>query len=686
MNFVENKNTSVASNFQNQMLRRQRLMRQRMLYQRGRLPKGKRPMQKIIQDTSSKDIIKKPEVSVVKENKNNINQKENKIDLKKKEENLDKKILNQDESLKKENQNLKIPKKEEFKTISHTLDIPKKIDLSNENIHFQYIELKELHSINSMQKYLLFKKKILFISFVKDIENSFEYIKNFVKNTRLFQLDSYFYFYENGSKDKTRELLKNWIKDNENVECFIDDQVEEKYDNSKMGILKNKLYKKSIERYGKDFEYLVIFDTNFEEDISIENFLKMFELNESWDMITANVCYKNTNIYSSPYTLRLLKDEDDIRFCYKKFDEKKKEEDWIDKVYEFKSWYRIKRGYGGLVILKKDIFEHHKLWDENLSKFESENMSLCRKVNHIFVSPHIIYHHSNVLKSIQKKHIIKDSFPLKFDTIFYKNHIFISPKKMNIFETLNRYMSSLCKNKRIYPHLSIQNDKENDWLTFFDIVKFDENDLVHLEIDDRKLFINSSEECEDEFCKIYNSQQLFLNPDFYSWRKYVHYYFNKYISLNPWIQQGIQEKKEEFKDNFVLGIHYPSIRRHNTFTKEYFDKIDKWLKEKGDQLIIYLVCDNLSIISSFEKRYGDKIRYNKEIKRKDIDDILRWIDNKEIQEIKIEEKNINEVKDEFLESFILSNTHHFIHSNTNLALTVSYMNPDLPMELIPSIE
>jgi len=358
---------------------------------------------------------------------------------------------------------------------------------------------------------------------------------------------------------------------------------------------------------------------------------------------------------------------------------------YVSAIYEFKSWYRVKRAYGGLVILKKDIFEHHKLWDENLSKFESENMSLCRKVNHIFVSPHIIYHKSFLLKSIPKKYIIKESFPLKLDTFFNKNHIFIPFQKMDIFEILNRYMSSLCKNKRIYPNISFQNENENDWLIFFDIVKFYEDDLNHLDVDDKNLFMNSSEECEDEFCKIYNSLQLFLNPDFYSWREYVNYYFTKYISLNPWIQEGIQEKKEEFKDYFVIGIHYPSIRRHNTYTKEYFDKIDKWLEEKGDQLIIYLVCDNLSILSSFENRYGNKVRYNKEIKRKDIDDILRWIDNKEIQE-KIEEKNINEVKDEFLESFFLSNTHHFIHSNTTLALTVSYMNPHLPMELIPSIE
>ena len=567
----------------------------------------------------------------------------------------------------------------------------KKEDNLNENESYNpnipYNELKEEHSINFIQKYLLLKKKILFIGIIKDIENSFEYLKNFVKNTRLYGLDSYFYFYEYGSKDSTRELIIEWIKENENIDCYIDGSVilQETNDYSSMGILKNKLYIKSKERYGKDFDYLVIFDTNFEEDILIHHFFKMFELKDSWDMITANVCYRNTNIYASPFTLRLLKDEDDIRFCYKKYDENKEEYQWVNHIYEFKSWYRVKRAYGGLVIFKKEIFEHHKLWDENLSKYENENLSLCRKVKDIFVSPHIIYHKPYLLKSIPKKYIIKESFPLKLDTIIHKNHIFIPFKKMDIFEILNRYMSSLSKNKRIYPYFSIQDEKENenDWLVFFDIVKFYENDLTHLDVDDQKLFINSSEDCEDEFCKIYNSQQIFLNPDFYSWREYVNYYFTKYISLNPWIQQGIQEKKEEFKDYFVLGIHYPSIRRHNTYTKQYFDKIDKWLEEKGDQLIIYLVCDNSSIVSSFEDKYGDKIRYNKGIKRKDIDDILRWIEEKEIQEPK---KEIKEVKDEFLESFILSNTHHFIHSNTTLALTVSYLNPQLSMELIPSIE
>ncbi len=683
MNPIENKNsTPPTPNYQNQLLRRQRMMRQRMLLRGGRFQKGKKIPTKTVNDSSSQKVEVKPNENLLL----NKQPRENNIDLKKnnpqpvsniKKENNLQSILN----INKEKENIKIKKND-----NNTLEpFIKKVDVINENLNsnFQHIELKETHSINSMQKYLLFKKKILFISFVKDIENSFEYLRNFVKNTRLFQLDSYFYFYENGSKDKTKELLKKWIKDNENIDCFFDDNIESKYDNSTMSILKNKLYKKSIEKYGKEFEYLVIFDTIFEEDISIEDFLKMFELKESWDMITSNVCYKNTNIYASPFTLRLLKDEDDIRFCYKKFDEKKQEEDWIDKVYEFKSWYRVKRAYGGLMILKKEIFEHHKLWDENLSKFENENMSLCRKVNHIFVSPHIIYHKSYLLKSIPKKHIMKESFPLKLDSIFYKNHIFIPFKKMDIFETLNRYMSSLCKNKRIYPYLSIENEKENDWLMFFDIIKFDKNDLVHLEVDDRKLFINSSEDCEDEFSKIYNSKQLFLNPDFYSWRKYVNYYFTKYISLNPWIQQGIQKEKEEFKDYFVIGIHYPSIRKHNTYTKEYFHKIDKLLEEKGNKVIIYLVCDNSSIISSFEHKYGDKIQYNKEIKRKDIDDILKWIDNKEIQEDK---KKMKEIKDELLESFILSNTHHFIHSNTTLALTVSYLNPQLSMELIPSIE
>lgn len=626
-----------------------------------------------------------------------INQQENFIEKLEKE--INEKIIIKEnvnkQSIPKKTQNLSktIQKEDNQSSLS---SLVKKVESKKSEV-IEHIELKENHSIDTLQKYNLFEKKFLYIGFIHNIEKSIEYLKNFVNQTRLYQLKSYFYFYEYGSKDNTKKLLKEWKEENqEEIDIYIEENDKEELllkDYSQMSFLKNKMYQKSIEKFGKNFDYLIIMDTQLEEDILLENFVKMFELKESWDMVTQNHCYKNTNIYASPFTLRLLNDDDDIRFCYKKFDEKKEEDEWIDHVYEFKTWYKVKRAYGGLSIFKNSIFEHHKLWDENLSKYENENISLCRKVKNIFVSPYILYHTSKELKNLPKNITIHNNFPYKINNdMKIKNHqILKSSNPVDIFSFLNEYISSICKYKKTYPllYISNHNEKENNWFELFDIVQFYKDDINHLELKDSSNYKEDFMENENEFKKIYNSELVFLNSNFGHWRIFVNRYFQKFIHMNPWIHTKVEEKKKEFDNLYMIGIHYPKIRKHNVPLISYFEIIDKKMKEEknnGKETCLYIVCDNSSIISSFEKRYGNKILYNTSIKRKDVDELLKWIEDKEIEEKKKEEKKLEEIKEEFVEGVILSQTNYFIHSNTHLALTVSYMNPHLNMKLIPTIE
>ena len=119
--------------------------------------------------------------------------------------------------------------------------------------------------------------------------------------------------------------------------------------------------------FGTDFDYIVIIDTDLHDYIDIDGFCSSFNLDEEWDMIAANGVHKNSNYYYDAFALRMLDEPDDINLIYPNFKNYYgRDYKWVDKLYVFESFYKVKSAFSGASILKHDIFKRDKLWEEDI--------------------------------------------------------------------------------------------------------------------------------------------------------------------------------------------------------------------------------------------------------------------------------------------------------------------------------
>ena len=193
-----------------------------------------------------------------------------------------------------------------------------------------------------------------------------------------------------------------------------------------------------------------------------------------------------------------------------------------------------------------------------------------------------------------------------------------------------------------------------------------------------------------------------FNFKFNKWRREVNFTFKKYIFLKKEIQNKVDNVFNNI-NNKIISVHcrHPSAFCESglVLLKDYYKEIDKIFKEFPDSKI-FLATDSDFIISSFEFNYGkEKIIYNKDILRTDIDNIIEWafslnkknmdnigfIDGKgyQIQHISSASKiPIDLGLDIILDIFCLARGNYFIGAQSNITLAVSYINPDLEFKFI----
>ena len=140
------------------------------------------------------------------------------------------------------------------------------------------------------------------------------------------------------------------------------------------------------------------------------------------------------------------------------------------------------------------------------------------------------------------------------------------------------------------------------------------------------------------------------------------------------------------------------MEQGNIFFEQYNKLINNIIKEKEKQnvkCILYIASDTDIAISYFKEKYGDIVYYNN-FKRTTYDDMLNWIyelsknnrtidpghgfvNNKgvELQQLLSDknESNSKYGKEVLIDTILLSKMDYFIHTVSNLALSISYINP-----------
>lgn len=576
-----------------------------------------------------------------------------------------------------------------------------------------YLDESNVKVKESDSKFLK-NKKVLIQGLCKNIENNFNNIKKFYEDLKLNTKDVCLYFIESNSDDTSVELLEKYSKENDNFKGktkFMENSDEFKNLNRSeyMSKLRNYCHNLSIKEFGKSFDLLFIVDLDFVNEIDIKNLNNCDELDEEWDIITGNAKYNDSDIYYDSFCLRFDND-DNISKIYKYSNDYCKNFNWLDKIYVFNSWQKVKHAFGGLSII--NLINNKQIMSEDIYELKMD-VHMCE---------HIPFQIKNNLKNIYVNPNIDISMNSKFIDSQYPITRYI-PRDSGFCAVFNFYIGALMNgNINIYPdwryysffnetgeprhfcYFNTNNKRKNTWNEYFEPIKFFKNDSTDIEK------VETITDCTKE-SNIVCKKQSHLSKLIYSnkydeWRKKANTVYKKYVKLNTRLTSLINRDSKDFTDK-MIGVHYrhpsKSCEIGEVYLNDYFKKLDNILIE--DDYKIFLATDTDFGLLAFKNRYGDKIIYTKNIDRLPLDNILEWayaghskgkmdnvgfIEGKgyELQHIASESRSLStKLGDDILSDvFCLSKCNYLIHPISNISLMVSYINPKIEMLCVSELK
>lgn len=290
------------------------------------------------------------------------------------------------------------------------------------------------------------------------------------------------------------------------------------------------------------------------------------------------------------------------------------------------------------------------------------------------------------------------------------------PRDAGFFSVFNFYVGTLYKGVRSYPYfnkqvfLNINNgnnqhfcywtDSENCWFDYFQPVKFNDDDVIHLTNEYKTFPIDVGFNAPEEFRIPEKTKNLILSPDFIEWRKRIHEVYSKYVKFHPNILHIVDTFwSYNINDSSnVIGIHYrhPShfVESGKIYLDSYFNQVDQILSSNPESKI-FLASDSSFGVYAFLERYGNKVCYFPEIDRITMSEFLEWafslsegkpdhvgfVNGKgyELHHKRIGKNNHQMTYDLLCEVLCLSKCSQLIHTTSNIALALSYINPHLKL-------
>jgi len=200
-----------------------------------------------------------------------------------------------------------------------------------------------------------------------------------------------------------------------------------------------------------------------------------------------------------------------------------------------------------------------------------------------------------------------------------------------------------------------------------------------------------------------HAYKLYRQPDFPHWRRWYNYYYKKYIRVRPHIRQRVEEIfYSAMEGKYCIGVH----ARHPSHAIEQPDGkmpyLDRFLQLadavaaacKGYRYPdwrVFLATDQESVVNYFRSRLGDRLVAISDVARTTLEQ------DAEFEKLSAEEKfregfqiqhrtaadssrwSVRMAEDVILDAMLLARCHALIHTTSNIATAVAFMNPDLQM-------
>lgn len=586
------------------------------------------------------------------------------------------------------------------------------------NIIINNGKTKEYSSLN------LKNQNVLLLSLIKDCSYNIHHLKNIIHQLGLFFNNVNYYYLTNNNTDSTdRELLrlKSELPNNIDGIHLKNEQIrpitknKNPHRTQKFATYRNILIKESINRFGSNFDYIIMLDADFATPPDVAEIVKSISINDSsWSYISGNYCYNNSDYYYDSFALRLHDDPQEIEKIYPLFSRYYSvSHHWIDKLYKFSNWIDVSCAFGGICIYKaKEIYElyhqNNNIYDTDITYSTCEHISLSNKLkNKKYINSNLYF------QSLEK-----------LSTMSNDSYAFI-PRDAGFFSVFNFLIGSISSGYRAYPNFNKQkftkynrgNPKHfcywttntNSWMDFFEPIQYYQNDLTHTDQQLGRLpVINGSDIASKEFTHPEHTKSLFTNiSKFNKWRYDTNQIYQSYIKIKEDIINEVKYIIQNIKDKNtqIIGVHYRhpshSVESGDIYLQQYFDAINEILVNNPEAQI-FIASDTEFGILAFQKEYGDRLHYIENIERLNLDNILAWayamkqhkksndvgfINNKgyELQHIKSSENHVDNykmTKDLLLEVLCLSECNYLIHTISNIALTISYINPSITLKTL----
>lgn len=567
-------------------------------------------------------------------------------------------------------------------------------------------------------------KTIIVLSLVNNIEANIQKVTRFLKTLQSGFKDVWFAYLTNNNSDGTNKALEDLKKAFPSGKVggiVVPDERIQVYTRTGAG---NRTavfarYRNTLLQFARDWmcktpDYVLQVDTDLDlSGLTLDTFATFMQLPAPYGAICANGLYKDSPFFYDTFSLRLPNEPKEITKIYPLFQTGYgKNTSWVTTVHEFRAWTKVQSAFGGMMLLPRDTFESldDAPYTVDIPGDECEHVSFCLKLkNPVYVNPHWAFH---------TKYTVAAS-PHPSPAIFV-------PRDAGFFSVFNFYIASLAAGyRRVYPSWTLEDfhrvnktntsqhfcyfseKHSNAWLEYFKPVTFYASDTTMTQERQalQTLPITQGFEGPPEFRVPSATASLFTQADFAAWRQRTHTVFKNTVQLSDELNAVFTAKRDALfqeRSRPVIGVHY----RHPSHSceeprpllfKDYFNAIDGLLKQHPNASILLSTDTDLGI-AAFKNNYGSRIFCDPDVQRTSLDNILEWayarghgkvnavgmINNKgyELQHTQNTQFHSKLGRDVVCDVMLLAQCDHFVHTVSNLALAVSYINPDIQMHYV----
>jgi hypothetical protein len=530
----------------------------------------------------------------------------------------------------------------------------------------------------------LLDKKILVIGLARNISGNIGNIQRFYHSLKDKFEGAAFFYITNNNTDNTVDILTKWESNDNTVRGYNapPSQISLENRTRQFALLRDELVQRG-RAHMNDCDYILMLDLDVESNISLDGFLSCFTLADDWDIICANAEFNDNPYHYDVFALRLLTQPDDITSIYSDFTKfYGTSTKWLDKLYNFESFYRVKSAFGGAMLFRAGL--DIKWYNDKLTGDICEHLIACANKK-VYINDKFRFkmnYSIDILEYAYKMYIPRDGG-------FFSNFNFMVGACLtthNIIPAWTRNLYNLRNSSAIhFTYFSDDND-ENIFLRYFDYKISSPNPV-------KKIVDYATAPLEMREPSI--TSKLMKSDEFQSFRDKMHVCYKSFISPKEKIMHDVRQFIASYKDTPLVGVHYRNpvhmVESGKVLFKDYFDYIDSIVTPNSKLL---LATDTELAVAAFSMRYPNKIIcFNND--KTTLDDMITWIQdlraggesldgtiNSKGYESHHKHSSRDKCYDIIFEMFCLAHTSHFIGVPSNISLALSYINPTLPMKIL----